>query len=316
MGMILTTDEQPGREDGFPDRPGAVAAIPENDRDNLEAIRPPLETGEARIAEPEIAPPPLPSRLAGESQISAEPENDAADPEIGDREGDKAGGGNKDGDDADPGDGDEAGDEVETAAGDPALPLPGVVEAILFAAREPLKLSRIARAVGKGTRQEAVRAAIDELNVFYLDSGRAFEIAEISGCFQLLSRQEYIEHIRRIHPRRETRDSEPTVRLSQSALETLAIIAYRQPVTRADIERIRGVGCDAVLRLLMERGAVAAVGKKLDVVGQPRLYGTTVAVLAEFGLGSLDELPLREDFIRQLAETDGQTASIPGQASN
>jgi segregation and condensation protein B len=161
-----------------------------------------------------------------------------------------------------------------------------------------------------------VRAAIDELNVFYLDSGRAFEIAEISGCFQLLSRQEYIEHIRRIHPRRETRDSEPTVRLSQSALETLAIIAYRQPVTRADIERIRGVGCDAVLRLLMERGTVAAVGKKLEVVGQPRLYGTTVAFLAEFGLGSLDELPLREDFIRQLAETDGQAASIPGQDPN
>ncbi|MDR1520573.1 MAG: SMC-Scp complex subunit ScpB, partial [Planctomycetota bacterium] len=159
--MILTTDEQPGQEDGFPDRPGAAAAIPENDRDNLEAIRPPLGTGEARIAEPEIAPPPLPSRLAGESRINAEPENDAADPEIGDREEDKAGGGNKDGDDADPGDGDEAGDEAETAAGDPALPLPGVVEAILFAAREPLKLSRIARAVGKGTRQEAVRAAID-----------------------------------------------------------------------------------------------------------------------------------------------------------
>lgn len=191
--------------------------------------------------------------------------------------------------------------EEENGGGAPdeeplAFPLSSVVESILFAAREPLKPVQIARAVGNRTRQDAVRAAVNELNVHYLESGRAFEIAEISGRFQLMSRPEYVEYIMRIYPKRELADKDKTAKLSQAALDTLAIIAYKQPVTRGEIEHIRGVGCGPVLRALMERGTVKVTGRA-QVVGQPWQYGTTEAFLAEFGLGSLDELPLRSEFL-------------------
>lgn len=194
----------------------------------------------------------------------------------------------------------ESGDAEESEAGDtPALPLASVVEAVLFAAREALKVAQIARAVGKGTRQDAVRAAMEELNLHYLETGRAFEIAEIAGRFQLMSRPEYAAHIRRIYPRSEAGDKEKAKPsgLTPPAKETLAIIAYKQPVTRAEIERIRGVGSGPVLRWLIERGIVKVAGKKADVVGQPLLYGTTEAFLAMHGLGSLDELPNRSEFL-------------------
>jgi segregation and condensation protein B len=205
-----------------------------------------------------------------------------------------------------PGDAAEMEEETDGDASAPAtispFPLKKAVEAVLFAAREPLKLSRLARAIGKGIRQSAVQAAIGELNVSYLENDSAFEIVEISGRFQMLSRPEYAEFIQRLQPRRESGEREPA-RLNAPALETLAIIAYKQPVTRADIERIRGVGCDSALRLLIERGSVERIGKK-DVIGQPSLYGTTGTFLNEFGLGSLDELPLRGDFLELAAEME------------
>ena len=196
----------------------------------------------------------------------------------------------------------EESDDSEESADGPALPLTSVVEAVLFAAREPLKLAHIARAVGKRTRQETVRDAIDELNVHYLETSRSFEIAEISGRYQLMSRPEFVGHIMKIYPKKELVDKEKSNRLTPAALDTLAIISYKQPVTRADIERIRGVGCGPVLRALMERGSVRIAGKRTDLVGQPLLYGTTDAFLVEFGLGSLDELPLRSEFLGMLGE--------------
>ncbi len=197
---------------------------------------------------------------------------------------------------------DENGDESEADADLPTLPLVSVVEAVLFAAREPLKAAQVARAVGKGTRQEAVKTAIGELNVHYLETGRAFEIAEISGRYQLMSRPEYVSHIMRIYPKREVSEKERTNRLTPAALDTLSIIAYKQPVTRGEIEQIRGVGCGPVLRALIERGSVKVAGKRADLVGQPLMYGTTEAFLAEFGLGSLDELPLRNEFLSMVTE--------------
>ncbi len=179
----------------------------------------------------------------------------------------------------------------------PALPLVSVVEAILFAAREALKPAQIARAAGKRIRQEAIKSAIDELNVQYLETGRAFEIAEISGKFQLMSRPEYVHHIMRIYPKRELSEKERSNKLTPAALDTLSIIAYKQPVTRGEIEHIRGVGCGPVLRALIERGTIKIAGKRTDLVGQPLMYGTTELFLAEFGLGSLEELPLRNEFI-------------------
>ncbi len=203
-------------------------------------------------------------------------------------------------------DGDGIGDGEEEPDG-PSLPLVSVVEALLFAAREPLKPAQIARAAGKGARQDAVRGAVDELNVLYLESGRAFEIAEISGRFQLMSRPEYVNHIRRIYPKNEVEGKNAPARLTQTALETLSIVAYKQPVTRGEIEHVRGVACGSALKTLLERGTIKVVGKK-DVPGQPLMYGTTEAFLAEFGLGSLDELPLRGDLLRAAEELERQAA--------
>lgn len=189
--------------------------------------------------------------------------------------------------------------EADEPEGDPLpeLPLVSIVEAVLFASREPLKAAQLARAVGKGVRQSAVKEAMRQLNLHYLETGRAFEIAEISGRFQLMSRPEFSGHIRRIYSKREAEGKDKAARLTPTALDTLSIIAYKQPVTRGEIERIRGVGCGPVLRTLIERGTVRVAGKRADLVGQPLTYGTTDAFLVEFGLGSLDELPLRNEFL-------------------
>lgn len=211
-------------------------------------------------------------------------------------------------DDSEAPDADETGDD-ETAG--PLFPLPAVVEALLFAAREPLKAVQLARAVGKGTRQDAVKTAIDELNVHYLETGRSFEIAEISGRYQLMSRPEFADHIRRIYPKRELEEKDKAVRLTPATKETLSIIAYKQPVTRAEIERIRGVGCGPVLKTLIERGTVRVAGKMAEVVGQPLVYGTTESFLVEFGLGSLDELPMRNEFLDMLREAEPAAPIAP-----
>ena len=192
---------------------------------------------------------------------------------------------------------------------DPELPLVAIVEAVLFAARDALKLQQIARAAGKGVRQEAVRTAIDELNLLYLETSRAFEIAELSGKFQLMSKPEYVEYIMRLYPKRGADDRERVSRLTPAALDALSIIAYKQPVTRGEIEHIRGVGCGPVLRALIERGTVRVAGKRTDLVGQPLMYGTTDNFLVEFGLGSLDELPLRNEFLTAFADIAANGAS-------
>lgn len=192
-----------------------------------------------------------------------------------------------------------------------ALPLASVVEALLFAAREALKPAQIARAVGKGTRQDAIRTAVEELNVHYLETGRAFEIAEISERYQLMSRPEYARHIMRIYPKRDLQtDKDKTQRLTPAAMDTLAIIAYKQPVMRSEIERIRGVACGPVLKMLIERGSVKQIGRRTDLVGKPAVFGTTERFLAEFGLGSLDELPLRNDYLPAPGE-EPQVELIP-----
>ncbi|MDR0363323.1 MAG: SMC-Scp complex subunit ScpB [Planctomycetota bacterium] len=206
--------------------------------------------------------------------------------------------GSDDVDEDDSGEGDAVGGET-----DPELRMPfaSVVEAILFAASEPLKLPQIARAVGKGTRQDAVREAIAELNLFYLETARAYEILEISGRYQLMSRPEYAEHLARICPRREAAEKRGVHHLTPAAIETLSIVAYKQPVARAEIERIRGVGCGPVIRTLIERGLVRISGR-LDVVGKPPLYSTTEALLVELGLGSVDEIPLRNNLLNAFPE--------------
>ncbi len=157
------------------------------------------------------------------------------------------------------------------------------LEAILFIAREPLntrKLSRFAN-LADGTQ---ARTLIRQLNERYDASGRAFRVQQVAGGYQLMTRQKVAPWLRRLaHVPAETR-------LSAPALETLAVIAYRQPVPRADIEAIRGVNCGEILRQLMDRDLVR-IGGRGEELGRPYLYATTKRFLELFGLNQIDELP-------------------------
>ena len=158
-----------------------------------------------------------------------------------------------------------------------------IVEALLFAATQPLTTSRMAQIV-PGADGHAVRRAIDELREIYGANGRAFQIEEIAGGFQLFTRTEYYPWVRELNRARRE------VRLSHAALETLAIIAYKQPIIRADVEDIRGVAVGPILRNLLDMNLVRIVGRS-DQLGRPVLYGTTRFFLQHFGLKSLKDLP-------------------------
>lgn len=165
--------------------------------------------------------------------------------------------------------------------------LKSAIEALLFAANEPLTTRRIRDILGLDDGR-VVRRAIENLRQEAAAAGRGIQIEEVAGGFRMLSNPACAEFVERLHA------SQRRSRLSQAALETLAIIAYKQPVHRADIEAIRGVQVDAVLRGLQERGLVRIVGRA-EVLGRPFLYGTTRRFLEVFGLRSLDELPKAEE---------------------
>jgi segregation and condensation protein B len=163
------------------------------------------------------------------------------------------------------------------------------LEAVLLISREPLtsrKMSQFAR-LADGTQ---ARTLVRRLNERYDAAGRAFRVEQVAGGFQLLTRRKFAPWLRRLaHVPGETR-------LSAPALETLAVIAYRQPVPRADIEAVRGVNCGEILRQLMERDLVRIDGRS-EELGRPYLYSTTRRFLQLFGLVNLDELP-RSDALR------------------
>jgi segregation and condensation protein B len=193
--------------------------------------------------------------------------------------------------------------ETPPEEADAAFPIENVVEAILFAARSPLKASQIARCAGDGIGPAAVREAIETLNRLYEEAGRAFEIYEVAERFHFHSRPEYAPYIQRLFGAKVEKDR----RLTPAALDTLSIVAYKQPITRAEIETIRGVGCGPVLRHLIEMGLVAVCGRKTEALGTPPLYGTTEEFLKEFGLATLQELPM----IEEMREATGTTEPIP-----
>ena len=158
-----------------------------------------------------------------------------------------------------------------------------IVEAILFATDTPLPAPKIAEIAGDGNARE-VKKHIAALNETYAQRGAAFRIEEIAGGFQMLTLPAYNDRLSKlVQARRETR-------LSQAALETLAIVAYKQPILRADVEAIRGVAVGEVLNRLRELNLVKIVGRA-EEIGRPLLYGTTKKFLDVFGLGSLDDLP-------------------------
>ncbi|MBL7132762.1 MAG: SMC-Scp complex subunit ScpB [Phycisphaerae bacterium] len=187
-----------------------------------------------------------------------------------------------------------------------------VVEAMLFASDCPLTAAKIAKIGDVGTKR-AVKKAVEKLNSRYEKMGCAFCIEEIAGGYQMMTRSEYNDVLSRLlQSRRDTH-------LTKAAMETLAVVAYRQPVMRADIEAIRGVACGEVLRGLMEKQLVKIVGRA-PVLGRPILYGTTRRFLETFGLADLEDLPKVEQLRggdKQPAKADhppGQAASRQGQA--
>ena len=161
-----------------------------------------------------------------------------------------------------------------------------LIEAALLAADEPLNARRLARAADLKDGAEA-RRLVRKLQTLYEQDGSAFQVEELAGGFQLLTRPEYHPWLVRL--RRTGND----LRLSPAARETLAIVAYRQPIMRTDIEAIRGVQCSEMLRQLMEKGLIRIAGRH-DSLGRPVLYGTTRKFLQVFGLKSLKDLPLAE----------------------
>ncbi len=161
-----------------------------------------------------------------------------------------------------------------------------VVEAVLFASDEPLSAARLANIVETDTKQ--VRQQIKNLNKKYRANNSAFKIEQIAGGFQILTLSPYNHWLKKLMRARS--DS----KLSAAAMETLAIIAYKQPIMRADIEAIRGVAAGEVIRSLTYKGLVKIVGRA-EVLGRPMLYGTTKKFLEVFGLNTLKDLPKVEE---------------------
>jgi segregation and condensation protein B len=157
------------------------------------------------------------------------------------------------------------------------------LEAVLMMADEPLAARRLADAAGLDG-PEQVRRHLDRLRTLLDQEGSAFQIEEIAGGYQLLTRTAYHTWLMRL------KRTGHELRLTAPAMETLAVIAYKQPVMRAEIEVVRGVACAELIRHLMEKGLVRITGRH-DSLGRPQLYGTTKKFLQSFGLNSLKDLP-------------------------
>jgi len=176
-----------------------------------------------------------------------------------------------------------------------------VIESLLLVADGPVSIERLAQALE--VNPSVVKEALEELKAEYTDRG--IRLQWHNGRVQIVTAPEAAPFVERFL------QVEPSRKLSQAALETLAIIAYRQPVTRAEIEAIRGVNCDGVLRTLLSKGLIEEVGH-LEQAGRPVLYGTTFQFLQYFGLQSLDELPPLEDEPEALDEAVSRlTSSLP-----
>ena len=200
-----------------------------------------------------------------------------------------------------------------------------ILESLLFSAQKPLSVKELrdvlanaadaedadadAKALKK-TKDEDVTAALEQLAAEHETAARSYRLACVAGSWQFVTQPEFSQWLRalvgvKIRPSR----------LSQPALETLAIIAYRQPITRAEIEQVRGVNVDGTMQTLLERGLVESVGRA-EVVGRPQTYGTTALFLEYFGLGSLEDLPAADELRRIPVEKPPAPVTVdPGLAT-
>ncbi|MBU6399899.1 MAG: SMC-Scp complex subunit ScpB [Verrucomicrobia bacterium] len=199
-----------------------------------------------------------------------------------------------------------------------------VLEAILFTAQKPLTARELRElmtraaddtedAAAKAFRKVAeadVTAALEQLEREHCEAGRSYRLACVADSWQFVSQPQYAPWLRAL-----LGEKARPARLSQAALETLAIIAYRQPLTRAEIEQIRGVSVDGVMQTLLERGLVEQVGRA-DVPGRPGTYGTTRLFLEYFGLRGLEDLPAADELRRlEVPKPPGLMTAEPGLAT-
>jgi segregation and condensation protein B len=179
-------------------------------------------------------------------------------------------------------------------------------EALATAAQEDAELTAAFRRTG----ESAILSALEELAAYYDTAARSFRLVCVAGAWQFVSKPEYSPWLRALVGQKQR-----APRLSQPALETLAIVAYRQPLTRAEIEQVRGVSVDGVMQTLLERGLVEAIGRA-EVVGRPMNYGTTPLFLEYFGLRSLDDLPAADELRKLPVERPaGLLTAEPGLAT-
>jgi len=200
-----------------------------------------------------------------------------------------------------------------------------ILESILFSAQKPLTPHELrvvlttaaeqcsdepARALKK-VATETITSALEELQREHERAQRSYRLACVAGAWQFISQTEFAPWLRALHGQR-TRPP----RLTQPALETLSIIAYRQPVTRAEVEQVRGVAVDGVMQTLLERGLVEQTGRA-EVIGRPALYGTTTLFLEYFGLRSLEDLPAADELRRLVVQKPPDLLTVePGLATS
>ncbi len=172
--------------------------------------------------------------------------------------------------------------------------LKGILEALLFVSHEPLSVDRLVAVLGRVSKAEVVEA-LRCLGADYNQAGRSLQLVELAGGFRIVTRSDVAPWVKRLDK------VKAAPKLSRSALESLAIVAYKQPIVRAEVEEIRGVETSSVLRTLLERKLVRMMGR-MDVPGRPILYGTTKYFLEHFGLRDLSELPPLREF-KELGES-------------
>ncbi len=173
--------------------------------------------------------------------------------------------------------------------------LKGILESLLFVSPEPVSVQRLLAVIGDVSKADLVRA-LQSLGQDLEQEGRGVRLAEIAGGYRLVTKQEYASWIKRLDK------AKSAAKLSRSALESLAIIAYKQPIVKSEIEEIRGVETSGVVRTLLERKLVRIVGRK-EVPGRPIMYGTTKFFLEHFGLNDLSQLPPLREF-KELGESE------------
>jgi segregation and condensation protein B len=199
-----------------------------------------------------------------------------------------------------------------------------ILESILFSAQHPLSSKELREVLAgaaeqtedsavkalKKTSLDAINTALEELASDHARGGRSYRLVCVAGSWQFASEPGFAPWIKALVGHR----NRPG-RLSQPALETLAIVAYRQPITRAEIEQVRGVAVDGVMQTLMERGLIEQIGRA-EVIGRPITYGTTSGFLAYFGMKNLDELPAADELRRVVVQKPEALLTVdPGLAT-